>query len=78
MKIKILILAAFLISYAETVHSQPVKCKFLNCPLNWSPVCGIRGNEHRTFGNQCDLNRTNCFAKPGYVFVKNGRCEEYT
>uniref|UniRef100_A0A224Y5B6 Putative kazalzinho kazal type serine protease inhibitor n=1 Tax=Panstrongylus lignarius TaxID=156445 RepID=A0A224Y5B6_9HEMI len=76
MKLYLTILATFLIVNAGIVIAQNANCAHFICPLNWSPICGTNGNTTRTFGNACDLERTNCVADPPYKVVHKGVCQQ--
>ncbi|KAK9505123.1 hypothetical protein O3M35_009251 [Rhynocoris fuscipes] len=75
----LIFLTAFLI-VSVTVDSKPHEadgsCRIVMCHMVYNPVCAQRkgSEEQRTFGNQCSLDRTNCFADPPFEFVKQGEC----
>ncbi|XP_073992148.1 turripeptide Ici9.2-like [Rhodnius prolixus] len=71
------VLVSVFFTYSSGDKESDLKeCKTLACPMHWLPVCGVKENKFRTFGNKCDFERTNCFSNPMYTFVNKGRCEE--
>ncbi|XP_073992149.1 turripeptide Lol9.1-like [Rhodnius prolixus] len=82
MKIYILILASLLSAKADLAILQragtekPVSsCKVKICQTIWLPVCGTDGKNNITFGNQCAMDKANCFVETKYTLLNDGICK---